>query len=114
LLDIVVRDFDATEAIFNREHQLNAVNQVGSEVVRKVRFACDKLNVDAEPLRNERADIADRKTFSLRRLRLKRCQATDCHDEAPDSSRARNILEVDAPRSVTLNEKFRSVAFGAH
>jgi len=47
LLDIVVRDFHASEFGFNRQHQLNAVEEIGSEIVREVRLACDKLEVNA-------------------------------------------------------------------
>jgi hypothetical protein len=81
LLDIVVRDFHASEFGFNRQHQLNAVEEIGSEIVREVRLACDKLEVNAKLFCNESADIVDGKTFPQR----KRCQATDGHDEAPDS-----------------------------
>lgn len=38
LLDIVSRDLHASEVVFNRQHQLNAVEKVGSEVVCEVRF----------------------------------------------------------------------------
>jgi hypothetical protein len=47
-LDIVVRDFHASELVFNRYHQLNTVQKVGPKIVRKVRLACDRLNVNAE------------------------------------------------------------------
>ena len=36
LLDIVVRDFHASEFGFNRQHQLNVVEEIGSEIVREV------------------------------------------------------------------------------
>jgi len=85
LLDIVVRDFHAREFVFNRQHQLNAVEEIGSEIVREMRLACDKLEVNAKLFCNESADIIDGKTFRQRRRLLKRCQATDSHDEAPDS-----------------------------
>jgi hypothetical protein len=85
LLDIVVRDFHASEFGFNRQHQLNAVEEIGSEIVREVRLACDKLEVNAKLFCNESADIVDGKTIPQRRRLLKRCQTTDGHDEAPDS-----------------------------
>jgi hypothetical protein len=85
VLDIVVRDFHARESVFNRQHQLNAVEEIGSKIVREVRLACDKLEVNAKLFCNESADIVDRKTVPQRRRLLKRCQATDGHDEAPDS-----------------------------
>ena len=48
------------------------------------RFAtCDRLNVSAELLGNESAEIVDGKTFFQRRRLLKRCQPTDGHAEAP-------------------------------
>jgi hypothetical protein len=67
-----------------------------------VRFSCDKLNVNAELFGNESADIVDGKTFMQRRPLLKRCEATDGHDQAPDSAHARNSVQINAPRSVTL------------
>jgi hypothetical protein len=85
LLDIVVRDFHASEFGFNRQHQLNAVEEIGSEIVREVRLACDELEVNAKLFCNESADIVDGKTIPQRRRLLKRCQTTDGHDEAPDS-----------------------------
>jgi hypothetical protein len=42
---------------------------------------------------------------------LKRCQATDCHDDAPNSVRARNILQINVPGTVTLFQKSWSVAW---
>jgi hypothetical protein len=105
LLDIVVRDFHASEFGFNRQHQLNAVEEIGSEIVREVRLACDKLEVNAELFCNESADIVDGKIFRQRRRLLKRCQATDGQDEAPDSVRACYSVQINAPVSVTLIEK---------
>jgi len=63
LLDIVVRDFHASEFGLNRLHQLNAVEEIGSEIVREVRLACDKLEVNAKLFCNESADIVDGKNF---------------------------------------------------
>jgi hypothetical protein len=99
---VVVRDFHASEFGFNRQHQLNAVEEIGFEIVREVRLACDKLEIHAKVFCNESADIVDGKTFSQRRRPMKRCQATDGHDEAPDSVRARNSFQINAPGSVTL------------
>jgi hypothetical protein len=67
-----------------------------------VRFTCDRLNVNAELFGNESAEIVDGKTFFQRRRLLKRCQPTDGHAEAPDSVRARNSVQINAPGSVTL------------
>jgi len=83
LLDIVVRDFHASELVFNRYHQLNTVQKVGPKIVRKVRLACDRLNVNAELFGDETANVIDGKTLLQRRRPLKRCQTTDCHDDAP-------------------------------
>jgi hypothetical protein len=67
-----------------------------------VRFTCDKLNVNAELFGHESADIVYGKTFMQRRRLLKRCEATDGHDQAPDSVHARNSVQINAPRSMTL------------
>src|SRR6478736_10500528 len=98
LLDIVVRDFHASELVFNRYHQLNTVEKVGPNIVRKVRLTCDRLNVNAELFSDKNANVIDGKTLLQRRRPLKRCQATDCHDDAPDSVRARNILQINELR----------------
>ena len=45
---------------------------------------------------------------------LKRCQATNVHDEAPDSLLACNNVQINAPGTVTLFQKFWSVALGSH
>ena len=67
-----------------------------------MRLACDKLEVNAKVFCNESADIVDGKTFSQGRRLMKRCQATDGYDEAPDSVRARHSVQINAPVSVTL------------
>jgi hypothetical protein len=59
LLDVVVRDFHAGESVLDRQHQLDAIEQIGSEIVREVRFTRDKLDVDAELFGDERAHIVD-------------------------------------------------------
>jgi hypothetical protein len=110
LLDIVVRDFHASELVLNRQHQLNAIEQVGTEIVGEVRLTRDRLNVNAELFCNESANIVDAKPFVQRRWPLKRCQATDCHDEAPESVRASNNVQINVPGTVTLFQKFWSVA----
>jgi hypothetical protein len=48
LLDIVVRDLHADELVLNRQHQLNAIEQVSTEIVGEVRLTRDRLNVNAE------------------------------------------------------------------
>jgi hypothetical protein len=78
----------------------NAVEEIGSEIVREMRLACDKLKVNADLFCNESADIVDGKAFAQRRV--KRRQATDGHDEAPDSVHARRSVQINAPVSVTL------------
>jgi hypothetical protein len=65
-----------------------------------MRLACDKLMVNADLFCNESADIVDGKASAQRRV--KRCQATDGHDEAPDSVHARHSVQINAPVSVTL------------
>jgi hypothetical protein len=67
-----------------------------------VRFTCDKLNVNAEMFGNESAEIVDGETFLQRRRLLKRCQPTDGHAKAPDSVRARDSVQINAPGSVSL------------
>jgi len=64
LLDIVVRDFHASEFGFNCQRQLNAVEEIGFEIVREVGLTCDKLEVNAKVFCNETADIVDGNTFS--------------------------------------------------
>jgi hypothetical protein len=59
LLDIVVRDFYASELVLNRQHQLNAIEQIGSEIVREMRLARDKVHINAELLGDESAHIVD-------------------------------------------------------
>jgi hypothetical protein len=49
-LDIVVRDFHASESVLDCQHQLNAID---FEIVSEVRLTYDKLNVNAELSGNE-------------------------------------------------------------
>jgi hypothetical protein len=114
LLDIIVRDFHASELVLNRQHQLNAVEQVGSEIVREVRLTCDKLDVNAELFRNESADIVDGETLPQRRQSLERCRTTDVHDQPPMLVRARNRVQINAPGSATLMKKSWSVTSRSH
>jgi hypothetical protein len=72
--------------------QFGGYLKIGFEIVREVRLACDKLEVNAKVFCNESADIVDGKTFSQGGRLMKRCQATDGHDEAPDSVRARHSV----------------------
>jgi len=48
--------------VFNRYHQLNTVEKVGPKIVRKVRLACDRRNVNAELFSDENANVIDGKT----------------------------------------------------
>ena len=79
-----------------------------------MRLTGDELDVNAELFCNESADIVDAKPFVQRPWPLKRCQATNVHDEAPDSLLACNNVQINAPGTVTLFQKFWSVALGSH
>jgi hypothetical protein len=70
--------------------------------VREVRLTGDELDVNAELFCNESANIVDAKHFVQRRRPLKRCQATNGHDEAPESVRASNNVQINVPGTVTL------------
>ena len=83
LIEIVIRDFHANEPIFDHDHQFQAVEPVGAEVISEVRFLCDTLDVDAELLGNQSADCGG-KAFPRS---LSRCQVIDGHDNTPQSER---------------------------
>ena len=56
LFDVIVSNFNI-EAIFNRNHQLDAVEKVSAEIVNKMGFACYKTGLDVEMFRDEKANI---------------------------------------------------------
>jgi len=47
---------------------------MGSEIIREMRLACDKLEINAELFCNESADIVDGKAFAQRT-----CEAMSCY-----------------------------------
>jgi hypothetical protein len=64
LLDIVIRDFQANKSVFNRWHQLNTVQKIGSEIVRELRFTRDRRDVNAELFSNEKwTSLTERHSF---------------------------------------------------
>src|SRR4029077_4452032 len=56
LFDVIVSNFNI-EAIFNRNHQLDAVEKVSAEIVNKMGFACYKTGLNVEMFRDEKANI---------------------------------------------------------
>ena len=66
LFDVIVSNFNI-EAIFNRNHQLDAVEKVSAEIVNKMGFACYKTGLNVE-FRDDKANIVQGTTF-LRQLR---------------------------------------------
>ena len=66
LFDVIVSNFNI-EAIFNRNHQLDAVEKVSAEIVNKMGFACYKTGLDVEMFRDEKANIVQ--GMLLRQLR---------------------------------------------
>src|SRR5215467_7961466 len=75
-----------------------------------MRLACDKLKVNADLFCNESADIVDGKAFAQRRV--KRCQATDGHDEAPDSVHARHSVPNQCARKCDSDLKILECGIG--
>ena len=62
LFDVIVSNFNI-EAIFNRNHQLDAVEKVSAEIVNKMGFACYKTGLDVEMFRDEKANIVQGRLF---------------------------------------------------
>ena len=60
LFDIIVSNFN-NEAIFDRNHQLDAVEKVSVKIVNKMGFTCYKTGLDAEMFRDEKANIVQGK-----------------------------------------------------
>jgi hypothetical protein len=58
LIHIVVRDFHAHELVFDRDHQFNAIEPVGPEIVGEVRVIRDTFDRHPQMLGNERTDLA--------------------------------------------------------
>ena len=56
LFDVIVSDFNI-EAIFNRNHQLDAVEKVSAEIINKMGIACYQAGLDVEMFRDEKANI---------------------------------------------------------
>ena len=67
LFDVIVSNFNI-EAIFNRNHQLDAVEKVSAEIVNKMGFACYKAGLNVEMFRDEKANIVKGRNL-LRQLR---------------------------------------------
>jgi hypothetical protein len=67
-----------------------------------VRLTCDKLNVNAELLGNKSADIVDGKAFPKGGGCLSGVELPMFMIKPPDSIRARNSVQINAPGSVTL------------
>jgi hypothetical protein len=57
-IHIVVRDFHAHELVFDSDHQFNAIEPVGSEIVGEVRVIRDTFDRHPQMLGNERTDLA--------------------------------------------------------
>jgi hypothetical protein len=57
LIGFLVRDFHLGELVFDRDHQFEAVEPVGSEIVSEVRFIGDALDIDAEMLGDQRTNF---------------------------------------------------------
>ena len=62
LFDVIVSNFNI-EAIFNRNHQLDAVEKVSAEIVNKMGFACYKTGLNVEMFRDEKANIVQGRFF---------------------------------------------------
>ena len=81
LFDVIVSNFNI-EAIFNRNHQLDAVEKVSAEIVNKMGFACYKTGLNVEMFRDEKANIVQGRLFRDSRV-LNRCQFYRCHVLTP-------------------------------
>ena len=55
LIGFIIRNFHVFELIFDHDHQFEAIEPVGAEIIGEVRFLRDPLDVDAQMLCNERA-----------------------------------------------------------
>ena len=79
LVDLVIRNFQAGELIFDRDHQFKTIKPVGPEIIEEMRFIRHTFDLDAQMLGNERANVAGGKVAFHSGWSL------NGHDEVPDS-----------------------------
>jgi hypothetical protein len=99
LIGIVIRDFHTNEMIFDKYHQLDAVEPVGPEIVSKVRFIRDPLDIDIQVVGNESADRDFKAFFNCHSLLSG--QAIEGHDE-PLIREHPGILSSNPPTIMTI------------
>ncbi len=52
LVDLVIRNFQAGELIFDRDHQFKTIKPVGPEIIKEMRFIRHTFDLDAQMLGN--------------------------------------------------------------
>ena len=58
LIGVVVRNLDVHEAIFDHHHQFEAIEPVGPEVVREVRFIRNAFDIESQVVGDDCANVA--------------------------------------------------------
>ena len=64
LVDIAIGDFHVGELVLDHDHQFQPVEPVGPQIISEVRFIRDTLDVDAQMVGNDSADIVVRRALS--------------------------------------------------
>jgi hypothetical protein len=84
LIDVVIRDLQAGEFIFDHDYQFKTIEPVGPEVIDEICLVRHTFDFDAQMLGNESANVTAAKIFFHSRGPLHR-RKFDGHDEFPNS-----------------------------
>jgi hypothetical protein len=78
-VNLVIRNFQTRELIFDRHHQFNTIKPVGPEIITEMRFIRHVFDRDTEMLGNELANVAGGK------VAFHGSWSLNHHDKVPDA-----------------------------